>query len=72
MTAKNNTEIDFKALQTELVEINSWFESQNDIDPKTALDKYRRSVEIVKHMKSYLTEVENEFKVISQELDNEK
>ena len=72
MTAKNNTEIDFKALQTELVEINSWFESQNDIDPKTALDKYRRSVEIVKLMKSYLTEVENEFKVISQELDNEK
>ena len=70
--AKNNSDqIDFHALQEELNTINAWFETPEASDPSLALEKYRRSVEIVKEMKAYLVEVENEFKVISNELEQE-
>lgn len=64
-------EINFKELQKELNDISEWFEADNTIEPTLALEKYRRSVEIVKTLKSYLGEIENEFKVISQELHDE-
>lgn len=68
--AKQNNKIDFTKLQQELDQINDWFQSQDTPDPSVALDKYRRSVEIIKEMKSYLAEVKNEFKVISKELED--
>jgi exonuclease VII small subunit len=73
MTKKEDrkTEPDFKALQQELDDITQWFESNDDIDPSIALEKYRRSVQIVKTLKSYLSGIENEFKIISQELEDE-
>ncbi len=71
MTNTKN-EIDFKALQTELDDISSWFESSDEIDPTVALEKYRRSVEIVKTLRGYLSGIENEFKVITKELENDE
>tara|TARA_Y100000590_G_C15101609_1_gene781450 strand:- start:283 stop:510 length:228 start_codon:yes stop_codon:yes gene_type:complete len=68
---QTSNEVNFKELQKELNDISEWFEADNDIEPTVALEKYRRSVEIVKTLKSYLTEIENEFKVISQELQDD-
>ena len=70
MTAKK-TVVDFNGLQKELDDISVWFENNTEIDPSIALEKYRRSVEIVTFMKSYLSEVENEFKAINAELEND-
>ena len=72
MTAKKDADIDFTKLQTELDEISTWFEKNEDVDPAEALEKYRRSVEIVKTLRSYLAGIENEFKAISSELENEE
>ena len=73
MTKKTTANtIDFDALQAELETINAWFETNKDSNPQQALNKYRRSVAIVKEMKAYLAEVENEFKVITQELQNDE
>jgi len=72
MTKNDSENIDFKALQQELEEINDWFSGVDSANPSLALEKYRRSVEIVKSMKTYLVGIENEFKVISAELDQEE
>lgn len=72
MSPKINKEtIDFKSLHQELETINKWFDTQNIVDPSEALEKYRRSVEIVKTMKSHLVEVENEFQAITKSLEDE-
>lgn len=64
--------MDFIALQDELKTISQWFESEDSIDPAAALEKYKRSVEIVKTLKSYLADIENEFKTISQEVADDE
>lgn len=71
MAKKKTEDIEFEKLQAELEAISAWFDTTENIDPGKALEKYRRSVEIVKTLRSYLSGIENEFKVISQELEDE-
>jgi exodeoxyribonuclease VII small subunit len=68
--AKKDETFDFKKAFDELEAINQWF-SEDDIDLNIALEKYRRGAEIVKQIRANLKEVENEFKEIKAEIENE-
>ena len=56
-----------KALR-ELEEINSWFESQEEIDVEKGLEKVREGAKLVKASRERLQEIENEFEEVKKEM----
>lgn len=54
----------------QLEAITEWFEGQEEIDVEKALEKVKEGVGLLKASKARLKEVENEFKVVKQELES--
>lgn len=67
---KKDDQFNFKEAFETLEEINEWFQSE-DMDLDEGLKKYREGAELIKQAKSRLTEVENEFKDIREELSDD-
>ncbi len=51
--------------------IVKWFDEQEEIDIEVGLVKVKEGVELIKKCKKRLAEVENEFKEIQREVENE-
>ncbi len=54
-----------------LESIVEWFDKQEDIDLEEGLEKVKQGAEIVKDLKSKLKGIENKFKEIKGDLDEE-
>ena len=55
-----------------LESIVEWFDKQEDIDLEEGLEKVKVGAEIVKDLKSKLKGIENKFKEIKDDLDEEE
>ncbi len=55
----------------ELKGIVEWFEQQSEVDVEIGLEKVRKGSALVKTTKARLVEIENEFKEIERDLENE-
>ena len=55
-----------------LESIVEWFDKQEDIDLEEGLEKVKVGAEIVKDLKSKLKGIENKFKEIKEDLDEEE
>ena len=55
-----------------LESIVEWFDKQEDIDLEEGLEKVKAGAEIVKDLKSKLKGIENKFKEIKDDLDEEE
>lgn len=61
----------FKHHLKEIAQILEWFDSQEELDVEQALDKIKEAATLVKSGKNRLGEIENEFKELKKELDQE-
>jgi len=55
----------------ELAEISSWFDEQREVDIENGLEKVRRAAELIKASKKRLSSIENQFKEIKKDIDEE-
>ncbi len=55
----------------ELSEIVKWFEDQEDVDVEVGLDKVKRGAVLVKACRERLKSIENEFKEIQSDIEQE-
>lgn len=55
----------------ELSEMVTWFEHQQDIDVEAGLQKVKRGAELIRGCKKRLEEIENEFKTIQKEIEED-
>lgn len=55
----------------ELNAIVGWFEGQEQVDVEAGLDKVRQAAKLIKNSKTRLAEIENEFKEIEREIDED-
>jgi exonuclease VII small subunit len=70
INTKQETEhISLKAAMDELRTIAAWFESQEEIDLEQSILHLKNGVNIVKHAKMRLKEIENEFDEIKKHID---
>lgn len=51
--------------------IVDWFESQEEVDVEKGLEKFKEGAILVKASRERLKEIENEFKEVEKELQNE-
>ncbi len=65
-----NEKVNLKESLSELNEIASWFESQEEVDVEAGLEKIRRGAHLVKICKQRLGEIENEFETIRKEAES--
>lgn len=70
MTTKNESRNLDKDLK-ELSGIADWFDEQEEVNVEEGLKKVKRAVELIKHSKKRLSEVENEFEEIKKEMAGE-
>lgn len=56
----------------QLEEINTWFESQKEIDVEKGLEKVREGAKLVKASRERLQEIENEFEEVKKEISDER
>jgi hypothetical protein len=61
----------FKHHLEEVAKILEWFDSQEELDVEQALEKIKEASILIKASKNRLGEIENEFKEIKKELDQE-
>jgi exodeoxyribonuclease VII small subunit len=54
-----------------LNEIVNWFEKQEEVDIEIGLEKIKEGAKLVKDCKTRLSEVENEFEKVREELKEE-
>lgn len=64
-------EINLTKSLNELENIVDWFESQEDVDVETGLEKVREAAKLIKESKGRLSEIENEFREIEKEIGSE-
>jgi DnaJ-domain-containing protein 1 len=62
---------DFKHHLEEIAEILEWFDSQEELDVEAALEKIKKASELIKASKKRLVEIENEFKEIKKEVEED-
>ncbi|HVO28991.1 MAG TPA: hypothetical protein VMT81_03345 [Candidatus Paceibacterota bacterium] len=60
------TDGQFKDHLKEISAILEWFDSQEELDLETALEKIKKAGELIKASKQRLVEIENEFKEIEK------
>ena len=61
-------------LKDSLAKLNGiveWFDEQEEVDVEVGLVKVKEGAELIKVCKKRLAEVENEFKEIQREIENE-
>lgn len=61
----------FKDHLKEIAEILEWFDMQEELDVEEALEKVKQASALIKLSKTRLKEVENEFKDIKREIEEE-
>lgn len=64
-------ENNFKDHLKEISEILEWFDSQEELDVEMALEKIKKAGELIKSSKNRLVQIENEFKEIKKETEEE-
>lgn len=64
-------EVNLTKSLTELQEIVTWFEEQDNVDVEQGLDKIREAAKLIKGSKLRLSQIQNEFKEIENEIDSE-
>ncbi len=62
---------DFKHHLEEIAKILEWFDSQEELDVEEALKKIKNAAVLIKASKKRLVEIENEFKVLKKEVEEE-
>lgn len=62
---------DFKQHLAEIAKILEWFDSQEELDVELALEKVKHAAGLIKASKKRLGEIENEFKEIKKETEEE-
>jgi exonuclease VII small subunit len=55
----------------QLEEINSWFDSQEELDLELGLQKVKEGMQLVKASRMRLKQIENEFEEIKKTLNEE-
>ena len=61
----------FKQHLTEIGKILEWFDAQEELDIEEALAKVKKAAELIKASRKRLTEIENEFEEIKEEVEEE-
>ena len=69
MAAKKQSE--FKHHLEEIAEILEWFDAQEELDVEQALEKIGKAAGLIKASKKRLAEIENEFKEIKKEVEED-
>jgi len=62
---------DFKHHLEEIAKILEWFDSQEELDVEEALKKIKNAAVLIKASKKRLVEIENEFKILKKEVEEE-
>lgn len=55
---------------SELEEIVTWFEGQDEVDVEQGLTKVKAAASLIKDSKARLAEIENEFQAIEKEIND--
>lgn len=55
----------------QLQEIVAWFEEQDNVDVELGLDKVREAAQLIKGSKIRLSQIQNEFKEIENEINED-
>lgn len=71
MPPKEKQQNNFKDHLKEISSILEWFDSQEELDVELALEKIKKAGELIKSSKKRLVEIENEFKEIKKEVDED-
>lgn len=66
--ATKTTAVNLTKSLTELSEIVTWFENQNNVDVEMGLEKVRAAAALITASKTRLTEIENEFRELEKEI----
>ena len=66
--ATKTTAVNLTKSLTELSEIVTWFENQNNVDVEVGLEKVRAAAALITASKTRLTEIENEFRELEKEI----
>jgi len=61
----------FKHHLEEIARILEWFDSQEELDVEQALAKVEKAAGLIKASKKRLTEIENKFKEIKKEVEED-
>lgn len=72
MSKKKQDDKNLNSSLKRLTEITEWFDNQEEIDVEEGLDKVKEAAGIIKASKERLKAVENEFKEIKKEIENEE
>ena len=62
---------EFKKHLEEIAGILEWFDSQEELDVETALEKIKHAAELIKTSKKRLGQIENEFRELKKEIEEE-
>jgi len=62
---------DFKHHLEEIAKILEWFDSREELDVEEALKKIKNAAVLIKASKKRLVEIENEFKILKKEVEEE-
>lgn len=68
--AKKKEKLNLTESLEQLNGIVGWFEEQEDVDVEVGLEKVREASKLIKSSKTRLTEIENEFKEIEKDIDD--
>ncbi len=68
--SKLNREVLKKSLK-KLAEISNWFDEQAELDLEEGIQKVKEAATLIKACKSRLREIENEFKEIKRDIEEE-
>ena len=72
MSKKKQDDKNLNSSLKRLTEITEWFDNQEEIDVEEGLDKVKEAAGIIKISKERLKTIENEFKEIKKEIENEE
>ena len=62
---------DFKKHLAEIAGILEWFDAQEELDVEAALEKIKTAAELIKSSKKRLGQIENEFKELKKEIEED-
>lgn len=71
MAGKNDT-VNLTESLEQLNGIVQWFEDQDNVDVEVGLEKVREAAKLIKSSKTRLAEIENEFKEIEKDIEDEE
>ena len=69
---KEEKELSLSDSLKRLETITQWFEEQEEVDVEKALEKVKEGALLLRKSKARLKEVENEFKLVHQELQQDE